>query len=1301
MRHIIYIFLLLSINYSGLSQCAARFDVSGSGATFQFDNMSIIPAGDTLNALVWRFGDGSTSLTDSPTHTYNGPSLYKVVLEITTNQGCTDRDSAYIEVCDLDLDFNLSEVCDANEELALLLDITDIFGVLEEVDIYLDDQLVSDTAIAIPGGSLSYGLKVPGDGNQHFVRVDSRPNGFCSETIGFIVQDCNVSCFLSSLDIDDGYTELHAIAVTSSGYAPSNRVIDLGDRVRFLWLDDMHSSTSEDTLSVDRWDSGVQDSSFVFDITPKNPGIKPFFSTADGGEEGDYRGNIIANCPDSRGSVIGISFVNAAVPNDGFYIGIDGVTIKDTVYQYSLLGLTDIEFFLPGDGKAHQISVIDIEDPTCTLKKTIRAINCEGFFDCSINVDASIIERCDEDSLVTVGIDIGSLRPTSNGILLMLDDTITLDTVFFSNTQATTMISLFGDGLLHTITAMDLTDTVCTDEVILLINDCSAPCSIDNLEIGTGSNSTVVLAVGNESISLQDLAISSGDDILWQWFQDSLVGVRSVEDAGADAWDSGLQSDGAIFLSPILTAGIHPYFLYNAADEVLFTASIEVVASCDENQIPIFYNFTDVNGSTDGYDIYVDNIRREGGPYPYALDGNNRGAFQIEGDDMEHLIEIRDVSEAGCTNGSNFVAPTCEIPPCGGLIEIQIQDSCYNDNTVNFLVTVSHPEPNPQGFILRLDGALYGGLPYFYGSNGETQFNGRLQADSSAYTFTYMDLADNMCVDTLIYESPLCVTDCALRHIRTDVVDSAYQVLFPMTPDSLVGCRDSFIHVAIEFVETYSDADSFFVVVDSVMLSDTYAYLIGDGRNTAYIPVIGDDQEHEIILVDAADSNCQIVTHITTPRCFSPCNLVIDDLLIDSCVMQIASYTLVLDTSTNSIGYQTYVDGDTLAPSMDSIVNFTTSGDGLSHMILLIDDMEPLCRDSIEFTAPYCLVCDLDVSVIQRDSCEIGDSIGYSFQFDPSIDTLGVLITTADSTFVIQPSETGFLYDIRLRGDSTIHTFYFESVSDQFCNQTISIQTTDCTPIICEPDFDFVINGLTISFTDQSTSSEPIIDQFWTISELIEVGNLSTFNYTVDSIGLYEVCHTITTDSCTAEICKDILVGDPCTFVVPSFTFEKVSAGFQFTNTSIGNIDEYLYRFGDGIFSNTENPFHVYASPGTYEVCLIVKQDQFSCEKTFCDSLDVLVAVNDVVDQNQKLTIYPNPIQHSNQVLQFIYEGSTLASGNIRILDIAGRLIEVGALKSADGGRYQVLMPSNLASGIYYLSVIENGSIISQRFVVI
>ncbi|ASS50231.1 MAG: hypothetical protein A3D31_11735 [Candidatus Fluviicola riflensis] len=61
-----------------------------SNSPSSFTDQSTVSSG-TINGWAWNFGDGGTSLTQNPSHTYTGAgSTYNVTLVVTTPQGCTN-----------------------------------------------------------------------------------------------------------------------------------------------------------------------------------------------------------------------------------------------------------------------------------------------------------------------------------------------------------------------------------------------------------------------------------------------------------------------------------------------------------------------------------------------------------------------------------------------------------------------------------------------------------------------------------------------------------------------------------------------------------------------------------------------------------------------------------------------------------------------------------------------------------------------------------------------------------------------------------------------------------------------------------------------------------------------------------------------------------------------------------------------------------------------------------------------------------------------------------------------------------
>ena len=69
---------------------------------------------------------------------------------------------------------------------------------------------------------------------------------------------------------------------------------------------------------------------------------------------------------------------------------------------------------------------------------------------------------------------------------------------------------------------------------------------------------------------------------------------------------------------------------------------------------------------------------------------------------------------------------------------------------------------------------------------------------------------------------------------------------------------------------------------------------------------------------------------------------------------------------------------------------------------------------------------------------------------------------------------------------------------------------------------------------------------------------------------------------------------------------QKKPGAFHFKETSLGDIQNYSWNFGDGSFSSLPNPVHTYVEDGNYSVCLTINGNNGTCNDLFCESIIVL-----------------------------------------------------------------------------------------------
>ncbi len=128
----------------------------------------------------------------------------------------------------------------------------------------------------------------------------------------------------------------------------------------------------------------------------------------------------------------------------------------------------------------------------------------------------------------------------------------------------------------------------------------------------------------------------------------------------------------------------------------------------------------------------------------------------------------------------------------------------------------------------------------------------------------------------------------------------------------------------------------------------------------------------------------------------------------------------------------------------------------------------------------------------------------------------------------------------------------------------------------------------------------------------------SSFSHRYDTTGIYDVRLIVTNpgnnDIDTAET---------------SIIIDRAVAGFDFTTgpgadpeiffndrsySEFGTITDYYWDFGDGASSTFSNPPHKYASPGNYQVKLIVKSN-YGCRDSIIQNIDIESVTNKILAQ--------------------------------------------------------------------------------------
>ncbi|MBN4051910.1 PKD domain-containing protein [Cytophagaceae bacterium AH-315-L13] len=175
-----------------------------------------------------------------------------------------------------------------------------------------------------------------------------------------------------------------------------------------------------------------------------------------------------------------------------------------------------------------------------------------------------------------------------------------------------------------------------------------------------------------------------------------------------------------------------------------------------------------------------------------------------------------------------------------------------------------------------------------------------------------------------------------------------------------------------------------------------------------------------------------------------------------------------------------------------------------------------------------------------------------------------------------------------------------DSCIDQSCQ---IVEIIDTTVVRCDAYFTYIVDSSTNTVTFNDQSSDSTTYWYWNFDDF-SVANINRNPvHTFSNSGYYEVCLTIYSGSdCKDTYCEVVTVGDVSNDVYANFSAfaDSLTATAFFKNKSYGQITQYNWEFGDGIFTNFKNPSHYYADTGRYLVCLTVENaggaSDFKCK---------------------------------------------------------------------------------------------------------
>lgn len=162
---------------------------------------------------------------------------------------------------------------------------------------------------------------------------------------------------------------------------------------------------------------------------------------------------------------------------------------------------------------------------------------------------------------------------------------------------------------------------------------------------------------------------------------------------------------------------------------------------------------------------------------------------------------------------------------------------------------------------------------------------------------------------------------------------------------------------------------------------------------------------------------------------------------------------------------------------------------------------------------------------------------------------------------------------------------------------------------LCSADFEWQVDEedpLTIQFNDMSIGE--IAYWNWDFGDMTYSDEQSP-DHQYEGSGQYLVTLTVfdSLETCFDMVSKWVYVSDSSTcvaeFKVELDTLNNQPNVYYFADISSGNINNWLWDFGDGQLSFEQNPSHTFQESGTYEVCLTISTNNGlgDCFSTSCE----------------------------------------------------------------------------------------------------
>lgn len=241
----------------------------------------------------------------------------------------------------------------------------------------------------------------------------------------------------------------------------------------------------------------------------------------------------------------------------------------------------------------------------------------------------------------------------------------------------------------------------------------------------------------------------------------------------------------------------------------------------------------------------------------------------------------------------------------------------------------------------------------------------------------------------------------------------------------------------------------------------------------------------------------------------------------------------------------------------------------------------------------------------------------------PEVDFTATNVCLGDTVFfknnsIVSEGTVTYLWDFGDGKTSTFvnpnHKFEVDGVFSVTLNATTDkgVKSSISKDIVIYPranvdfDFDDVCQNKSINLINNSSISDGSLSFYWNFGDN-ETSTSINPTHKYDENDDYTI-ELITTSN---YFCKDTLIKTITIYPNPLASFETTTVPYQtvseFTDLSAiesGSIANWNWDFGDGNYSNVQNPEYLFTSPGNYLVSLSISSD-FGCASSFAKNVNI------------------------------------------------------------------------------------------------